>query len=204
MAMEIEVKARVDDLRAIKNGVSLLASPPLSFEKEDCYWVPAGDIPKGVPRSGVRVRREKRRLPGNGVEDEEKTLVTYKSKEVREGIEINDEMEFAVSDPHAFEELLKRLGLKPGLRKRKKGWAWIFPDNSSDGNGTIHIELCQVTGLDRDLGWFAELEILTGDAGGETVAAARKRLLELLDTLNIPRENIEDRYYSELLSQSLE
>jgi adenylate cyclase class 2 len=198
MAIEIEVKAHVDDPQAIKSGVSLPASPPLSFEKDDCYWVPAGSLSGGVPKSGVRVRREKRRLPGNG--DEEKTLVTYKSKEVRNGIEINDEREFTVSDTHAFEELLKRLGLKPGLRKHKQGWAWIFAENTAAGNGNIHVELCEVTGPDRNLGWFAELEILTDDAGPETVSAARERLLNVLDKLRIPRENIEERYYSELLS----
>ncbi|MDR2079797.1 MAG: class IV adenylate cyclase [Treponema sp.] len=200
MAMEIEVKAHVDDPRTIKNGIFLSASPLISFEKNDCYWVPADKLPGGISKSGVRVRREKRRLPGNKEEDKEKILVTYKSKEVRDRIEINDELEFTVSDAHAFEELLKRLGLKPGLRKHKKGWSWIFPENSVAGNGNIHVELCEVTSLDRNLGWFAELEILTDDAGPETVTAARKRLLEVLDKLNIPRENIEERYYSELLS----
>jgi adenylate cyclase class 2 len=200
MATEIEVKAHVEDPRAIKNGISLFASPPLSFEKDDCYWVPAGNLPRGIPGSGVRVRREKRRLPGDKVEDEEKTLVTYKSKEVREGIEINDELEFTVSGAHAFEELLKRLGLKPGLGKHKKGWSWIFAENSATGNGNIQVELCEVTNPDHNLGWFVELEILTDDAGPETVTAARKQLLELLDKFNIPRENIEERYYSELLS----
>jgi adenylate cyclase class 2 len=199
MAIEIEVKAHVDDPRAIKNSISLSASPPLSFEKNDCYWVPAGKLPGGISKSGVRVRREKRRLPGEA-KDEEKTLVTYKSKEVRDRIEINDELEFTVSDAHAFEEFLKRLGLKPGLRKHKQGWSWIFAENSVAGNGNIHVELCEVTSLDRNLGWFAELEILTGNAGPETVTTARKRLLEVLDKLNIPRENIEERYYSELLS----
>lgn len=200
MAMEIEVKAHVDDPRTIKSGIPLSASPPLSFEKNDCYWVPAGKLPGGISKSGVRVRREKSRLPGDKEEDEEKTLVTYKSKEVRDKIEINDELEFTVSDAPAFEELLKRLGLKPGLRKHKKGWSWIFAKNPVAGNGNIHVELCEVTSQDRNLGWFAELEILTDDAGPETVTAARKRLLEVLDNLNIPRENIEERYYSELLS----
>jgi adenylate cyclase class 2 len=199
MATEIEIKAHVDDPRAIERGISRFASPPRSFEKSDCYWVPVGSLPGDISKSGVRVRREKRRLPDK-MGDKEKTLVTYKSKEVREGIEINDELEFAVSNARAFEKFLKRLGLKPGLRKHKKGWSWLFEENSAAGNRNIHIELCEVTGQDRNLGWFVELEILTNDAGPETVTAARKQLLNLLDKLNIPRENIEERYYSELLS----
>jgi adenylate cyclase class 2 len=200
MATEIEIKAHVDDPRAIKSGIPLSASPPISFEKSDCYWVPAGSLPGGISKSGIRVRREKRRLPGDKAGDEEKTLVTYKSKEVQDGIEINNELEFTISDAHAFEELLKQLGFKPGLRKRKKGWSWTFAENSVAGKGNIHIELCEVANPDHNLGWFVELEILKDDAGPETVTAARKQLLELLDKLNIPIENIEERYYSELLS----
>ncbi|MFP3040382.1 class IV adenylate cyclase [Treponema primitia] len=191
MAIEIEVKAHVKDPQALKNRISLLAaSAPFSFEKDDCYWITAGSVPGGIPKSGVRVRREKHWQ--DGAEKDEKILVTYKSKEIRDGIEINDEREFAVSSGDTFTELLKRLGLEPGIQKHKQGWSWIY--------GNVHAELCEVSGPDRNLGWFAELEILADDAGTETVAAARKQLLELLEKLSIPKDSIEERYYSELLS----
>jgi adenylate cyclase class 2 len=137
----------------------------------------------------VRIRRESSRYPEGRTE--EKVLVTYKTKEVREGIEINDEREFTVSDGDTFGELLERLGLKPGVRKHKQGWAWTC--------GNIHAELCEVSGRNRNLGWFLELEILADDAETETVAAARKELLGLLARLNVARDCIEERYYSELL-----
>jgi adenylate cyclase class 2 len=118
--------------------------------------------------------------------------VTCKTREVREGIEINDEREFAVSDSACFEELLRRLGLKPGTRKHKQGWAWVF--------GDIRTELCEVSGLRRSLGWFLEVEILAEDALAPTVAAARHKLLDLLEKIGIPGSRIEDRYYLELLA----
>ena len=187
MPIEIELKARVEDHRAVKDRLSILAPMALSFEKDDCYWRARDGDPL---RPDVRLRLEKIARP-SGV-GEEKALATYKIKEVREGIEINDEREFAVSDSAAFEGLLRRLGLEPGTRKHKQGWAWGF--------GGIWAELCEVSGLRRSLGWFLEIEILADDALAPTVAAARQKLLDLLDRVDIPRNRIEERYYLELLA----
>jgi adenylate cyclase class 2 len=192
MAVEIELKAHIEDPEALKAALSLPApgNPggclPISFEKDDRYWI-SGSIPK----SGVRIRRESIRRPDGGAE--ENVLVTYKSKEVREGIEINDEREFTVSDGDTFGELLKRLGLEPGVRKHKQGWAFTY--------GNIYAELCEVSGNTRSLGWFLELEILAEEAGTETVAAARKELLGLLGRLKVAEECIEERYYAEMLGE---
>jgi adenylate cyclase class 2 len=190
MPIEIELKVRVEDPDALKERVSLLAPrPPLSFEKEDCYWTGGngGEDPK---RPVVRLRKEGIARPGG--ETEERALVTYKIKEVREGIEINDEREFAVSDPACFEGLLRRLGLEPGIRKNKRGWAWTV-DN-------LHAELCEVSGPKRSLGWFLEIEILAADAGEPVVADSRKKLLDFLEKIDMPRDRIEERYYSDLLA----
>jgi adenylate cyclase class 2 len=189
MAIEIELKASVEDYRSLKERISLLSPPPFSFEKDDCYWM-AGDGEESPLRSGVRLRRERIASPIG--ETGEKTLVTYKVKEVREGIEINDEREFSVSDATGFEGLLLKLGLTPGTRKHKQGWAWVF--------GAVSAELCEVSGPRRSLGWFLELEILAEDAAAPTVAAARQKLFGLLDRIGVPRSRIEERYYSELLA----
>jgi adenylate cyclase class 2 len=187
MPIEIELKAHVEDHQTLKDRLSLLAPAALSFEKEDCYWT-AGD--RGPLQSDIRLRRERILRPSG--EREEKTLVTCKTREIREGIEINDEREFAVSDSACFEELLRRLGLSPGTRKHKQGWAWVFGDTGA--------ELCEVSGPRRSLGWFLEIEILAENALEPTVAAARQKLLDLLEKLDIPGSHIEERYYSELLA----
>ena len=108
MPIEIELKASVEDHRSLKEQISLLSPPSFSFEKDDCYWA-AGDGKESPLRSGVRLRRERIAFPGG--ETGEKTLVTYKVKEVRDGIEINDEREFSVPTRRV-------------LRGCSKGWAW--------------------------------------------------------------------------------
>ncbi|MDR3334542.1 MAG: class IV adenylate cyclase [Treponema sp.] len=181
MAIEIELKAWVDDSQELKKVLCSLAGYPAAFEKADAYWYPAGT--ETAPSSGVRIREV---VTTDAAGKVTQTIwVTYKIKEVQEGIEVNDEREFEVSDKAAFEELLRRVGLEPGVAKHKQGWAWEYEG--------ITVELAQVTGL----GWFVELEILT-DTGG-IVAGARTRLLACLQQLGIAENRIESRYYTEML-----
>jgi adenylate cyclase class 2 len=201
MAVEIEIKAHVNDFERIKNKFSDPGGVPSAIEKEDAYWIAPEGLGKtvgSIPLSGVRIRQETK-VSASGLR-EERILVTYKTKERREGIEVNDEREFAVSDKKPFEELLLRLGFKPGLRKYKAGWSWNI--------GGITAELCRVKGRPgppgpgmTDLGWFAELEIIAETGDNETVKAASTRLEELLEKAGLPKEAVEERYYSEMLQE---
>jgi adenylate cyclase class 2 len=190
MSTEIEIKAWVDDPGALRARLAALCggSPGqgTAFTKEDAYW--ASPVQGGTaPPQELRIRRETKTSPGGTVS--RALWVTYKVKEVRDGMEINDEREFSVSDGPAFEELLCRLGLTKGIEKRKQGWSW-----NREGNT---VELSEVEGL----GWFVELEILTaGDAGDLSVA--RTRLLSLLREIKVPEDRIEARYYTEMLRES--
>jgi adenylate cyclase class 2 len=184
MPIEIEVKAWADDPERIKSTLSLIAEYRGKFLKQDEYWFTVPEA-GGIPPSGVRVRLEE-------AEDAEGTvrkavIVTYKVKEVRNGIEINHEREFHVSDKAAFEELLCRLGLTRGYTKEKAGFAWNYQG--------IMAELTQVP----PLGWFAELEILADDDAETTVQSARQRLMDLLRRAGIGEDRLETRYFSELL-----
>ena len=186
MAIEIELKAWVDNPGAVKEKLGGLALYNGEFLKEDTYWEQENPgIGPQLPLSGVRIRKESGR-DAEG-KDCDVIIVTYKSKETQEGLEVNYEREFSVSDIKAFEELLGQLGLKPVIGKRKSGFSWNY-------NG-ITAELTEVAGL----GWFAELEILAGDSKPETVRTARRRLLELLAKLGIDEARIEPRYYTEML-----
>ncbi|HON14069.1 MAG TPA: class IV adenylate cyclase [Treponema sp.] len=183
MATEIEIKAWVDDPQEVQKKVSNFADFVKSYEKEDAYWLPEAEIAplvkeqkRGTLGSGIRIRKE------NGV-----VLVTLKKKEVREGMEINDELEFSVSSAPAFEEFLKTLGYTPWIRKHKEGKAWKW--------NNITLELSLVRGL----GWFAELEILTDTNEAEKVEQARQDLYRCLEKIGISQERIESRYYTELL-----
>ncbi|MDR3171079.1 MAG: class IV adenylate cyclase [Treponema sp.] len=183
MAIEIELKAWVDDSQELKKVLCSLAGYPAAFEKADAYWYPVGT--ETALSSGVRIREV---AATDATGKVTRTIwVTYKIKEVREGIEVNDEREFEVSDKATFEELLRRVGLEPGVAKHKQGWAWEYEG--------ITVELAQVAGL----GWFVELEILADTGGEDIVAGARTRLLACLHQLGIAENRIESRYYTEML-----
>lgn len=184
--MEIELKAWVDDPEDLRARLRSFAGSETAFEKADTYWLFSG-AGRSIPLSGIRIRRETSVDPAGMVS--RALWVTYKIKEIREGIEINDEREFSVSDSAAFEELLRRLGLEKGMEKRKKGWAWIYEG--------VTTELTEVEGL----GWFVELEIISGDDKNETISAVRSRLLTLLHKIGVKRDRIEPRYYTEMLGE---
>jgi predicted adenylyl cyclase CyaB len=206
---EIELKAWVDDSNAVKERISTLAEFTADFEKEDIYWIPVSrpESLSAAPLSSVRIRKET--LKSRGKEPEHLVLVTYKVKEIRSCIEINDEKEFAVTAPsdtdaarkaslNAFEGLLHRLGLKAGVSKKKQGTAWKYGDGNSHGCGSAPISV-ELSRVDR-LGVFVELEILTGSDDSETVNTARARLMALLKLIGIGDDKIETRYYNDMLA----
>jgi adenylate cyclase class 2 len=193
MSLEMELKARAEK-EDCKKRMETVAGAGTAFVKDDTYWFPGvpGAGAFDLPHSGLRVRREKK--AGN-----ERALVTWKKKEKRNGMEVNDEKEFAVSDGTLFEELLYSLGLRKKTVKHKEGWVWEI-----DG---ITAELAEVSGITggksgtadttlKTLGWFLELEIITENDEPETKA----RLLSLLEKTGIHRDRIESRYYTELLA----
>jgi adenylate cyclase class 2 len=184
MATEIEVKAWALDPGAIRDKLEKIAVFTFSFDKEDAYWFPKQ--PQTLPASGLRVRKETDSRRDGAVSSA--VHITYKAKEVREGIEVNEESEFDVSSASQFEDLLRRLGLEKEKAKRKRGRSYSYKG--------ITAELTEVDGL----GWFIELEILAESGDGGTVAAARERLMKLLAELGVSESAVETRYYTEMLA----
>jgi adenylate cyclase class 2 len=181
MATEIELKAHVANHLEIGNRLSKLAVFTGTFEKKDVFYSLVGST-----AYGVRLRKESKRLPSGT--SRLKNLVTWKSKQVTDGIEINDEREFEVSSCEVFEQFLTHLGFMVKRRKKKKG-------SSYDNNG-MTVELTEVEGL----GWFVELEMISDDKDAGNLAATRKKLLDFLAELGIERDAIESRSYTEMLS----
>jgi len=189
MAVEIELKARLDDFEPVRERLFAVGEYDRSYIKSDTYWLPAqGGAVASIP-SGVRVRRD-RGIDAGGAAHES-ILVTYKTKEISDGIEVNDESEFTVSSAAPFEALLLNLGLREAIRKEKQGWAWNIPPEQPP----ILAELSLVTGL----GWFLEIEIQAANDQRQTVDESRRRLLALLEKLEIPAEQIEPRPYTAML-----
>ncbi|MDR2782243.1 MAG: CYTH domain-containing protein [Treponema sp.] len=195
--VEIELKARVDDPQKTKAAISSFARYSKAFVKEDAYWRPR-EQDSALPASGIRIRRETE-YTGRAAGDSprvERIVVTYKTKEVRDCIEVNNEREFSISedgDEKPFEQLLAAFGLQIAVCKRKTGWAWLF----EEARPPVTIELSEVAGL----GWFVELEILSECNDEKTIAAARRRLLACLDKTGVGQDNIETRYYTDMLRE---
>ena len=224
-ATEIELKAHVNDIEALRTLLLQKAEYLGAFEKEDTYWVPkepdmqestqdeTGSV-KTRRSSGLRVRKEKRTLP-DGTE-KSVILVTKKAKEMQDNIEVNkeDEFEISTSEEQDFKKQLIKEGLKPASGKRKQGWAF--------NHNKITAELVEVEGL----GWFIELEILFKSGiefmsymgaerhdGGpisidnidkartKIIAETEKKLKDFLSSLGIAEDAIEPRYYSKMLAE---
>jgi adenylate cyclase class 2 len=203
MAFEIELKTQIDEPELVKKRLNSLGTYEYEYEKDDVYWFFAqkgagkpGNSPP-LPPSGLRIRRETGIFPGGRTAA--CTLVTYKIRDLQEGVEINDEREYEISSAGIFEDLLRRLGLEPGITKHKHGWAWRCGEDSGNGagpGGGIRAELSEV----RRLGWYLELEILAPGGDEPKAAKERKRLFSLLEALEIPRNRIEQRSYTEMLT----
>jgi adenylate cyclase class 2 len=176
MAVEIELKARIDNIKPLREKLSQKGVFLREFDKHDTYWA-------NEKAFRIRIRRD------NG-----KTFVTYKQKEILGKIEVNQEKEFEVSDAGEFERILDILGMIRDFKKEKRGWAWEI---SSDTDLPVLAELSDVRGL----GWFLELEILAPNDDPVIVEKSRKRLFALLDDLGIPPGMVESRPYMALLKQ---
>jgi adenylate cyclase class IV len=185
-----------------------LAGQGTAFKKSDTYWISRGYGAGRFP-SGVRVRR----IENNG---ERSVKVTWKDKERQDGVEVNEEKEFALGDAgkedsETFELLLNSLGFEKRTVKYKEGLVWkLVVDTGQE----VTVELCKVCGnalyddttatnlhedQPKDIGWFLELEVLTLDTGPETIRAAKDALFSALNKVGVGERAIDARYYTELL-----
>ncbi len=184
--IEVELKARVADRKAVEARVASFASLEGPVDKLDSYWHgPDWRLQRG--KRGFRIRAE-------GSE----SVVTFKTKRAEGGIEINRETEFAISDARAFIEFAQRLGCEPFYQKRKRGLrfrAELCGRDLPGCEGAAAIELVEVEGL----GDFLEIEILLPDEDPAAVALAQGEIRGLLARSGLGPEDIEPRFYSELL-----
>ncbi len=189
MGLEVELKAHVQDYALLKQSIEALPgiSSVLCEHKEDTYFSRIGED------AHFRMRLVQM---GPSFEEMQGTLVfTYKNKTLKEGIEVNEELEFSSPSDQAPSALKFFLGLgnEIYITKTKKGYIYTFFVSSK--LPLLTIELVEVIGL----GWFIEMEFVLEDAS--LIDRARDGLLLVLDLLCVPRSAIEDRYYMHLLKK---
>ncbi len=186
--IEVELKARLRDRNAVEARVASFARREGAVDKLDSYWHgPDWRLKRGTKGFGVRA-------------EDGRNVVTFKTKRSEGGIEINREREFAIDDPEAFIEFALRLGCESFYSKRKRGVRYRAapagceaPSVACDGAATI--ELIEVDGL----GDFIEIEVLLEDEEPGAIALAQGEIRALLSRAGVAAEDIEPRFYSELL-----
>lgn len=182
--IEVELKAHVKNRSQVLAALNSFASPAGEVDKADEYWHgPDWRIHRGS--RGFRIRSE------SG-----KATVTFKTKRSEGGIEINHEREFEISDSEVFEEFVERLGCEPFYQKRKQGLRFLAAGEGPSPTATI--ELIEVVGL----GDFIEIEILLPSEDPAALALAQGEIRSLLAKSGVSEQDIESRFYSELLIEA--
>lgn len=177
MSIEVELKAHVVDVAALHARLDAIGTRKRSYTKHDRYY---GQTER-LAAARVRIR-----LDGNAA------ICTYKQKELSDGVEENRETEFTVSDADAFEYVLTQLGLRCVIEKHKTGASWIVDD-----------VLVEVSTLNA-IGDFVELEVILPDGASRSeIAHARERLFALLERLELSRDQVEPRAYTEMIREAL-
>lgn len=173
--LEVELKARIEDPGAVEGRVAAFARFVKKVDKSDSYWHGPGWRDRRGTR-GFRVRSE-----GDSF------VVTFKSKRLEGGFEMNQEREFEISDPAVFDEFVRRIGCEPYYRKRKVGAAYEYEG--------MTLEILRVEGA----GDFLEIERLLATDAPAALEEARAGLKAALAKAGIPESAIEKRTYSELI-----
>ena len=179
MNKEIELKAHVENYKSVKKILSEKYGTPVEIHKDDIYYIykQAGDSYRGQP---VRLRVE------NG-----KNVVTLKQKSIKDGIELNNELEFGVDNGESFIKYMQLTGARKWVVKTKNGWKY----KSSENGYEAVIELCEVS----NLGWYLEIEIVIESPDNVQITESKLKIKDILNSAGISEDQIESRYYSDML-----
>ena len=179
---EIELKARVKDKAAVEKKLNSFAAFKHAVTRDDTYFKSPS-----VKAKKIRIRQE--------TEDGKvRWFLTYKKKENKKSsdgtlTEVNEELETEIEDPKPIATYFLDSVFTVDLTKHKEILGWTFEG--------ANLELCNVP----PLGWFLEIEILTEKNDDDAVQAAQKKLKELLLKAGLTADDIEEKYYSQLLKE---
>jgi predicted adenylyl cyclase CyaB len=175
MVFEVELKACLTDPATVETRAGELGVFKGETTKLDIYFRRCGDSSR-LPADRFRLRREGRQA-----------VVNFKQEQQADGLEVNQEIEFEVSDAHAFYQFADRFGFEPFVVKRKQARIYQI--------GQAQVELNQV----EHLGHFVEIEILCEQEN--EVPVARVEVARLLTRLGLEAAAVEPRPYIELLQE---
>jgi adenylate cyclase class 2 len=171
MSWEIEIKARLQTPQNLIDQLDASGQKGKSFHKLDVYF-------RGP--TSLRLRYQE------GV-----VWATSKEKTIKDGAEINRELEFRVGEEKAFLAWIAELGFVEIYRKSKSGWSWNWKG--------LTVEIVEVP----PLGWYLEVEkVLEDQATRADQNQAHDEVLKMLEEFNVPQSAIEPKTWSQLLGFS--
>ena len=167
--MEIEVKASVNDLKAVRERVLALGGRDFGriHQVDEYYSHPTRDFAE--TDEAVRLRTEN-----------DLTVITYKGPKVDKETKTREELEVSIGNRETMAAILVRLGFKPVIKIAKKREVY--------GLRGLTVCLDQVEGL----GPYIEIE-----AQGENVEAEKAKIFKLMNDLGV--SGSERRSYLELI-----
>lgn len=224
---EIEIKAHVYNRENLITLLNEIAFFNQEVTRDDTYWSTQKPdshsirirketvINQNEKKEKLLLTYKRKKLEHNG----------------KNSIEVNEELETELPDAKPLEAFLKDNGFEISLTKHKHVLDWtislsslaetkysdeknsenissIKSNNKKQGSEnkilpeeishlTATIELCNIP----PIGDFIEIEILSENRDAEIISTLHEMLLEILKRCNIPEEQIEEKFYRQLLRE---
>jgi predicted adenylyl cyclase CyaB len=183
--IEVEKKAYLRDYKTL-DKIREIAQYRGDSEKEDTYFAAIGQKLDLYKDPIFRIR-----ITGN------EKILSYKKKRFIEKTEVNEEQEIdisAIDDIQAFRNFFQYTGYYPFIEKKKK--TSLYRIENYEGF-PVSIEHNKI----ENLGDFIEIEILVEEKAKEKVEKARQVITKLFHEIDISEEDVEPRYYIDLLME---
>ena len=171
--IEVEAKASIDNPGVLRRLARRYGRYIGKEKKIDDYYTTQ---PEGkYPMKSVRIRKRE-----GWYEVNFKQKISY-----ARGVHAKKETEFRIGDLKDFIALLKDMGFRLWLRKKKESEVYEIKKN-------FHIEINKVQGL----GWFVEVEYL---CNLPEVSKARAAVVGMIEKLGISKSKVIEEGYTKLL-----
>lgn len=175
--IEVEKKCWITDKNKVIELLNKKAIFCKEIKKKDIYYIRRDDsLAKSLSLKDKIVRLRC---------SEGKSIVTFKEKTLKEGAEVNVEVEFEIDDKLAFKQFIKYLGLIKLVEKVKDVRLFSYNDISLE---YVHI---------HNLGYFLEGEVMC--ESDVEVDNAIIKINKVFNEFDIQKEDFEDKMYIELL-----
>lgn len=179
MLLEVESKAKIEDLAALRKKIKKIAVYEKTEDRGDDYFTLHK---RGYPKKAFRIRHNGKRYVVN--------FKKHLKKLWSSGVVVKEEYEFEIGDVKnvkTFLSFIKDFGFKEWVKKRKNTESYIYKKDKR-----ITIEINHV----KHIGTYLEVEYL---ARRREVKRAKKKILETLKELGITKKQIDNIGYTRRL-----